>query len=196
MRVLGSLASRVDPSLHPLLALRDIRPDSRTLVIIVTADKGLCGSFNTNIIKAGGAVIAESARPCTLGLVGRKGRDFFGRRGFDVLFDRSGFSRSSGTRTRRRLRRPRLRRLSRTGRTRRLVYNEFRSVMTQRWWSTNSCRLPAKRSMPPPWPPATDRLSVRAVGAGDLQSAPAAVRGNPGLPVAARIERVVFSRRR
>src|SRR2546422_2210455 len=53
-RVLGSVASRVDPATHPLLAVRDPKPDSRTLVIIVSADKGLCGSFNTNIIKAAG----------------------------------------------------------------------------------------------------------------------------------------------
>src|SRR6266487_2511141 len=56
-RVLGSVASRVDPSIHPLLAIRDPRPDSNTLVIVVTADKGLCGSFNTNIIKAAGGFI-------------------------------------------------------------------------------------------------------------------------------------------
>ena len=80
-RVLGSVAARVDPSIHPLLATRGPRRDSKTLVVIVTADKGLCGSFNTNIIKAGGAVVVESPVPCTLGLVGRKGRDYFGRRG-------------------------------------------------------------------------------------------------------------------
>src|SRR6185437_15506116 len=52
-RVLGNLAQRVDPSAHPLLEMRDeTRPGSRTLLIVVSADKGLCGSFNTNIIKA------------------------------------------------------------------------------------------------------------------------------------------------
>jgi F-type H+-transporting ATPase subunit gamma len=89
-RVLGSVAARVDPSAHPLLAVRDPRPESRTLVIIVTADKGLCGSFNTNIIKAAGAYITESRQPCSLGLVGRKGRDFFARRGFRVFFEQVG----------------------------------------------------------------------------------------------------------
>ena len=89
-RVLGSVASRVDPSAHPLLAQREITPASRTLVIVVTADKGLCGSFNTNIIKAAGAYIVESPQSCTLGLVGRKGRDYFGRRGFEVLFEQVG----------------------------------------------------------------------------------------------------------
>src|SRR5882757_7309063 len=48
-RVLSSVASRVDPSIHPLLAQREHRPDSKTLVIVVTSDKGLCGSFNTNV---------------------------------------------------------------------------------------------------------------------------------------------------
>jgi F-type H+-transporting ATPase subunit gamma len=90
-RVLSSVAARVeDPSIHPLLAGRERRPDSRTLAIIVTGDKGLCGSFNTNVIKGAGAFIAGSPVPCTLGLVGRKGRDFFGRRGFEVLFEEVG----------------------------------------------------------------------------------------------------------
>src|SRR5579862_9348795 len=82
-RVLGSVASRVDPSIHPLLINRELRADSKTLVIIVTGDKGLCGSFNTNVVKAGGTFVVESPQACTLGLVGRKGRDFFGRRSFE-----------------------------------------------------------------------------------------------------------------
>jgi len=89
-RVLSSVAGRVDPSIHPLLAIRAPRHGSRTLVIVVTGDKGLCGSFNTNVIKAAGAYVTDSQEPCSLGLVGRKGREFFGRRGFDVLFDRIG----------------------------------------------------------------------------------------------------------
>ena len=89
-RVLASLATRVDPSAHPLLATRDLTPAGKRLVIVVTADKGLCGSFNTNIIKAAGAAIVESPEPCLLGLVGRKGRDFFGRRGFSIRFEQVG----------------------------------------------------------------------------------------------------------
>ena len=87
LRVLNGLAARADPSLHPLL---DLRPDGtgRTLLIVVTADRGLCGGFNTNIIKAGGAfIVARPAIEVTLGLVGRKGRDFFARRGFGVRFE-------------------------------------------------------------------------------------------------------------
>src|SRR5436853_4369964 len=58
-RVLHSVAARVDPSIHPLLTARERRPDGKTLVIIVTGDKGLAGSFNTNVIKAGGTLVAE-----------------------------------------------------------------------------------------------------------------------------------------
>jgi F-type H+-transporting ATPase subunit gamma len=89
-RVLSSLAARVDPAMHPLLAVRERRPDSRTLVIIVTGDKGLCGSFNTNVIKGAATFVTETSEHCRLGLVGRKGRDFFGRRGFDVAFEQVG----------------------------------------------------------------------------------------------------------
>src|SRR4029079_4159841 len=88
-RVLNSLASRVDPSTHPLLAEPEPSEDARTLLIVITADKGLCGSFNTNIIKGASAFIASDHRETggskvVLGLVGRKGRDFFRRRGFEV----------------------------------------------------------------------------------------------------------------
>src|SRR3954469_21201448 len=48
-RVLASVASRVDPSVHPLLQPREPGPDSRTLLIVVTGEKGLAGSFNTNV---------------------------------------------------------------------------------------------------------------------------------------------------
>src|SRR5262249_40640624 len=89
-RVLTSVAARVDPSIHPLLAQREQTAESKTLVIVVTGDKGLCGSFNTNVIKAAGAYVAESGTPCELGLVGRKGRDFFARRGFPVAFEEIG----------------------------------------------------------------------------------------------------------
>ena len=46
--VLASLAARANPDTHPLLA---VRGSERIEVLIVTADKGLCGGFNTNIIK-------------------------------------------------------------------------------------------------------------------------------------------------
>ena len=132
-RVLGSVAARVDPSLHPLLERRELRPESKTLVFIVSADKGLCGSFNTNIIKAGAALIVGSTQPCAVGLVGRKGRDYFGRRGFDVFYEQVGIFQK--------LRYEDAQDIARTaidafvqGQVARvvLIYNEFKSVMSQR----------------------------------------------------------------
>ncbi len=88
-RVLSGLASQVDTSAHPLLTERGANaPERPTLLVVVTADKGLCGSFNTNIIKKAGEVITGSGRhEVSLGLVGRKGRDFLAKRGFDVRFE-------------------------------------------------------------------------------------------------------------
>jgi F-type H+-transporting ATPase subunit gamma len=89
LRVMNSLATRIDPSAHPLLAVREPRPGAKTMLIVISADRGLCGSFNTNIIKGASAFIGESPdREVALGLVGRKGRDYFARRGFDVRFER------------------------------------------------------------------------------------------------------------
>jgi len=132
-RVLGSLAARVDSSAHPLLAVRELGPDSRTLVVIVSADKGLCGSFNTNIIKAAGGYIASSEHPSALGLVGRKGRDFFGRRGFEVLFEQIGLFQKLRYEDARAIAQAAMQAFS-SGQVDRvtLVYNEFKSVMSQR----------------------------------------------------------------
>ncbi|MGH9410097.1 MAG: F0F1 ATP synthase subunit gamma, partial [Vicinamibacterales bacterium] len=89
LRVLNSLATRVDPSAHPLLDERRApRADRKTMLFVITADRGLCGSFNTNAIKAAGTFIVEDAsRQVALGLVGRRGRDFFARRGFEVRYE-------------------------------------------------------------------------------------------------------------
>jgi F-type H+-transporting ATPase subunit gamma len=88
LRVLNSLAAREDPGAHPLLSLHPGAEGAPTLLFVITADKGLCGSFNTNVIKGAAAFITEDpSRHVTLGLVGRKGRDFFARRGFDVHYE-------------------------------------------------------------------------------------------------------------
>jgi F-type H+-transporting ATPase subunit gamma len=87
-RVLSSVATRVDPSAHPLLARRPGATSGPTLLIVVTSDRGLCGSFNTNVIKAVGAFLREQPeRAVSFGLVGRKGRDQLARRGFAVRFE-------------------------------------------------------------------------------------------------------------
>jgi F-type H+-transporting ATPase subunit gamma len=89
LRVLHNLASRVDPEQHPLFAKRDLdAPGARVLMILVTADKGLCGGFNTNLIKTATAhVLAHPQRKYSFSLIGRKGRDFVRRRRLPVRFE-------------------------------------------------------------------------------------------------------------
>jgi F-type H+-transporting ATPase subunit gamma len=84
MEVLGGLADRTDENFHhPLL---DTRGDERYLLVLITADKGLCGAFNTNLIKAAQAFIRDNPdKQIEVLAVGRKGRDFFRRRGANLV---------------------------------------------------------------------------------------------------------------
>jgi len=77
MDVLSSLALRVDTRAHALLAVRDPR---RIRVILMTSDRGLCGSFNTNLIKMAEQFMkakASEGKEVSLIPVGRKARDYF-----------------------------------------------------------------------------------------------------------------------
>jgi F-type H+-transporting ATPase subunit gamma len=134
-RVLAELATRVDPSAHPLLALRDLAaPESRTMLVVVTADKGLCGSFNTNVVKAAsGLIVASERRPVILGLVGRKGRDFYRRRGFQIAFEEVAIFHTLKYGDAHRIGQAAIEEFT-SGRVDavQLVYNEFKSVMQQR----------------------------------------------------------------
>jgi F-type H+-transporting ATPase subunit gamma len=87
-RVLGSIAARVDETKHPLLSRRPGVNAGATLLIVIAADRGLCGSFNTNVVKAVGQFLRENpGRAVSLGLVGRKSREMLGRRGLPVRFE-------------------------------------------------------------------------------------------------------------
>ncbi|MBI3262975.1 MAG: ATP synthase F1 subunit gamma [Acidobacteria bacterium] len=132
LQVLNSLAARVDPSAHPLLAQR--REQGRVLLIVITADRGLCGSFNSNIVRRAGAVVVESAdRQIALGLVGRKGRDYFRRHGFDVWYELVGIFNQLRYGHAQELARVAIERFtSGDSDAVYLVYNEFKSVLQQR----------------------------------------------------------------
>jgi F-type H+-transporting ATPase subunit gamma len=63
---------------HPLLA---VRPEKNILVIVVTADRGLAGAFNTNLLKMAQKFVSENRdKNITFEAIGRKGRDFFRKR--------------------------------------------------------------------------------------------------------------------
>lgn len=79
--VLGSLSQGVDPEIHPLLA----QPETvdRVALILLTADRGLCGSFNMNLILTAQRFLNErkaQGQEVDFYVVGRKGSDFFKRR--------------------------------------------------------------------------------------------------------------------
>jgi len=77
--VLGELAKRTDEDFHhPLL---DLRGDQRYLLVLITADKGLCGAFNTNLTKAAQTFMRENSdKSIEIMAIGRRGRDFFRNR--------------------------------------------------------------------------------------------------------------------
>jgi F-type H+-transporting ATPase subunit gamma len=67
---------------HPLLA---VRPEKKVLLIVVTADRGLAAAFNTNLLKmAQRFVVENSDKELTFETIGRKGRDFFRKRGAKI----------------------------------------------------------------------------------------------------------------
>jgi F-type H+-transporting ATPase subunit gamma len=133
LAVLNGLVSRVDQDAHPLLRAT-IDERAPTLLIVITADRGLCGSFNSNVIKAAGQFIgAHRGRGVVLGLVGRKGRDFFRRRGFDVRYEAAGIFQRLSFADAAALANAAIDEFTsgRVGSVH-LVYNEFKSVMSQR----------------------------------------------------------------
>jgi len=84
MDVLNSLALRVENMSHPLLAVRDPK---KIRVICMTSDRGLCGGFNTNLIKATERFLKDKVKEgkeVSLINVGRKGRDYF-RKKADII---------------------------------------------------------------------------------------------------------------
>ena len=84
--LLGNLSSRIDPDIHPLMAGRD--DVSKVELLHFTADRGLCGSFNINNILMGEKWINEQkrlGRKYGMNLIGRKGRDYFRKKGFNII---------------------------------------------------------------------------------------------------------------
>jgi F-type H+-transporting ATPase subunit gamma len=80
--VLNSLATRVPEQAHPLLARRG---DDKIELVVVTADRGLCGAYNTNIIRhAVEFLVKHSGQKVRLNILGKRARDFFRRRAYSV----------------------------------------------------------------------------------------------------------------
>ena len=81
---ISRLATNLESDIHPLLV---VRPRKNIEVVVITSDRGLCGAFNTNILKAGTKHIAELQKEgfdVAISCVGRKARDYFKRRNVEL----------------------------------------------------------------------------------------------------------------
>ena len=89
--IITRLKSHVDTSIHPLFQARETTEN--VLLVIITADRGLAGAFNTNVIKLAEKAITEQyaahrdSGRLFLVCVGRKGHDHFKRRGYQLVGD-------------------------------------------------------------------------------------------------------------
>jgi F-type H+-transporting ATPase subunit gamma len=136
LRVFNNLATRAENATHPLL--NDDPESGRPLLIVITADRGLAGSFNTNVAKAALQFAIDQpkdpqGRDVAMALVGRKGRDFFMRRGFDVRYEEVGLFQNVKWSHAQAIANTAIREFTAgDARAVYLIYNEFRSVMVQR----------------------------------------------------------------
>lgn len=129
--VLASIAGRVDVSKYPLLSPRE--EEKNVLLIVVTADRGLAGPFNTNIIKNAVNAINERGWPNVQLLpIGRKGNDYFKRRTIPIRRQATGVFQALSIDTAREISESIVNDfLSGEIDAVYVVYNEFRSIIAQ-----------------------------------------------------------------
>jgi F-type H+-transporting ATPase subunit gamma len=130
MEVLNRMASQADPHAHPLL---EERGQGKILAVVITADKGLCGAFNANLIRT--VVRFLNERPdadVAFSFVGRKGRDFFRRRQVQIRSEHVGVFQALRFDTAREIAADVIEAFT-SGQVDRvfLVHNEFKSVIQQ-----------------------------------------------------------------
>ena len=135
LEVLSEIAAHTDEDFHhPLL---DARGDERYLVILITADRGLCGAFNTNLIKAAQAFVRENeGKTIEMLPIGRKGRDFFRRRNMTFVNEYIGLTGKGSVAYSEAIdiARDVIKRFTEDEGVDKvfIIYNEFRSVLSQR----------------------------------------------------------------
>jgi F-type H+-transporting ATPase subunit gamma len=130
-QVLASVASRVDVTKHPLLMPRE--EEKNILFLVVTADRGLCGPFNTNVIKRAATEVAGRNWPNVQLLpIGRKGNDFFKRRSIPIRRQATGIFQALSLETAQRIAQSLIDDfVSGEVDAVYVVYNEFKSIIAQ-----------------------------------------------------------------
>lgn len=81
LELLGNLSYRVDYKLHPLLSKREIK---KIALLVVTDNKGLCGGFNSNVLKLAQKFLGDNKKETDIIAVGKKGRDYFAWRKYNI----------------------------------------------------------------------------------------------------------------
>jgi F-type H+-transporting ATPase subunit gamma len=131
LALLSSVAARIEDRVHPLLAERAVE---KVLVVVITADRGLCGAFNTNLIRAAQNYVSDhTSQRVSLITVGRKGRDYFRKRPVTIVAEHVNFfGRLEFAHAREIARQIVELYAQQTVDAVEFIYNDFKSVMTQR----------------------------------------------------------------
>jgi len=130
LRVLRSAAARMESPAHPLLERRE---EKKILILLITGDRSLAGAFNTNVLRHATEFIrSHKVEKIEMITVGRKGRDYFKRRGQELLADYIDISASVDINKAREIAQ-RIADLYISGEVDAVyaVYNEFKNVMVQ-----------------------------------------------------------------
>ena len=161
--VLSSMAARAKPESHPLLAERK---GNRILVVVVTADKGLAGGFNANLIRAAMQFLEQrGGSDLSVDVIGRRGRDFFRRRDYRIRSEHVGIFQALRYPVAQEIAKD-LIRIFTAGEVDEihLLYNEFKSVIQQ--------KITVERLLPIPRLPVDDKAPafdyIYEPGPGDI----------------------------
>ncbi|MEX2303957.1 MAG: ATP synthase F1 subunit gamma [Bryobacterales bacterium] len=129
--VIGKLAEDSPVRQHPLL---DRREEKRILLVVLAGEKGLCGAFNSNVLRASQAFLAQhSGDKVELEVLGRKARDFYRKRPVEISGQWVGVLTKVEFASAREIAGRIIERFAeREMDAVYLVYNEFKSVMTQK----------------------------------------------------------------
>ncbi len=152
LSVLNTVVANAEPDSHPLLRQR---PARRIELVVITSDRGLCGSFNANALKRAEILLTslqEAEPPVTPAVrtVGRKGRDHFRRRGMQLVDPLEGIFHRLGYEHARAIAAPLMERYGREDPEDPegldaiyLIFNEFKNILQQQ--VQVECLLPFPR---------------------------------------------------
>jgi len=145
--LLRHLVTKTDPALYPLLVAREVKT---VLLVVVTSDRGLCGSFNSNLIKAAVHHLqSQEGVEVKLLTIGKKGSEYFAKRNYNVAAKHSGIFQALGFQHARSI----VEEITRgylQGEFDRVdvIYNEFKSVLQQRVVAEQLLPVPPEETKP------------------------------------------------